>query len=128
MNRVLLAKVRDRIAEVGEEHCDMNHWARGNLLGTGELTCGTAGCIAGWTVAVNDGNFGGSGILGHPAHVAKKLLDFPSLHAFYQEHWPQKYRQILRDEGDAKGMLAVCDALLDGTLQFGTDGLTEVES
>ena len=67
MNRELLGRVRDRIAEVGDEGSDMNSWVgvpRGpdgtlrdaivTLSGKGD--CGTTGCIAGHAVAITTGS------------------------------------------------------------------------
>lgn len=34
---------------------------------------------------------------------------------FYEEMWPLHYQNIAHEEGDAKGMLAILDAILDGT-------------
>lgn len=147
MNRELLARVRDRIAEVGNEHCDMLYYASAptndegfTLVGDGEPSCGTTGCIAGHVVAMQFGalRYGGVGdwyVEGREVNVgtvAAGLLGLRPNEArvlFYRCHWPTHYREILNNEGDAKGMLAVCDALLDGALVFDADGeLREAEN
>lgn len=120
MNRVLLAKVRDRIAEVGNEHCNMHEWAQGTVQAQGEPACGTTACIAGWTLAVHRGAYDGADLEG--LQGVEVLLDVPSDELFFKSSWPSHYGRIADDEGDAKGMLAVCDALLDGALTFNDRG------
>lgn len=129
MNRELLAKVRDRIAEVGDDHCDMSDYTvNGTMPGSGEPPCGTKACIAGHAFAVQFGSFGqhavrrselrvlGSGIL---SQKAARLLDLPDERLFYANCWPARHRHLAADEGDAKAMLAICDGLLDDTLDLG---------
>lgn len=122
MNRELLARVRDRIAEVGNEHCDMDNFAKGGTVAaSGAMACGTTACIAGYAIAMSRGAYDIS-MVDEPADVASDLLGFSSNQPFYVGYWPYDYVRTLQDEGDAKGMLAVCDALLDGSITFDEDG------
>lgn len=123
MNRELLARVRDRIAEVGNEHCNMGIWSEGRMVGSGEPDCGTTACIAGHTIAVSQKTFHqGRSRITFPGYRAQELLALPSRDLFYRSFWPERFHRTLEDEGDAKGMLAICDALLDGSLTFDANG------
>lgn len=115
-NFEMIARVRDRIAEVGNEHCDMDSWAHGEVSGSGEPACGTTACVAGWTMAVALGRWNGEWLEGQPEPaellgIPDPTGDDPSL--FYKALWPAEYRHIAVAEGDAKGMLAILDDILD---------------
>lgn len=114
LNRPLLARVRDRIAEVGDAHCNMDEWAAGTVKASGTMPCGTAACIAGWTLAVHHGHWSDSNVMDDPSPEAEALLGLPNDRLFFTGNWPKEYQKICDAEGDAKGMLAICDALLDG--------------
>lgn len=119
MNKELLARVRDRIAAVGEDHCDMDNWSYGGpMKGSGEPVCGTTACIAGHALAIRDGLFVEKNYKGQAdiAWTASDFLDLPNENLFYDGFWPDKYANLLQDEGNAKAMLAICDDLLDGHL------------
>lgn len=126
MNRELLARVRDRIAEVGNEHCAMSPWAEGTVKGDGEPNCGTTACIAGWTLAVIKGEWRMSDSysdLTRDIKGATWLLDLPSeVELFHRDLWPGHYQDLAKSEGDAKGMLSLLDAILDGRVIFNDDG------
>lgn len=115
MNRELLAQVRDRIAAVGDDHCDMRFWAQGTVSSAGDPDCGTTACIAGYTIAMAYGVFTPSAEI-WPEREARYLLDLPSSDLFHASCWPDRFQDLREDEGDAKAMLAIVDAILDGTV------------
>jgi hypothetical protein len=127
MDRELLARVRDRIAEVGNEHCDMGLFVDGCVTGSGAPECGTSACIAGWTLAVARGAFDQSWHWNEsPALDAGRLLgltdnELDSL--FFVHEWPSHYLELRSAEGDAKGMLSLLDAILDGRVIFNDRGV-----
>lgn len=128
MNRELMARVRDRIAEVGNEHCNMGWWVLGHgrggdlrpgtVTGSGEIACRTTACIAGHAVAVWQGSADSTMRIQTLAMEALGLDVNPPL--FSLEAWPKHYQQVCFDEGDAKGMLAILDDILDGKLDPNT--------
>lgn len=134
INRALLARTRDRIAEVGDDHCNMNSYLSGPhpglivpglaMPGAGLPECGTTACIAGHALAIERGTFTqADAVADFAGAAAADLLGLPTA-VFYDEEWPERFRQVLLTEGHAKGMLAVCDALLDGTVspdEFGSE-------
>lgn len=130
MNRELVAKVRDRIAEVGNEHCHMASWVKGNkVTAAGEAECETTACIGGWAIAIHRGKLYGienetSRGSGELEETAVRLLDLDR-RFFHASYWPARFQVILRDEGDAKGMLAILDALLDGDPEVAHFNVTE---
>lgn len=123
-NFEMIARVRDRIAEVGDEHCDMDYFAFDHeqadrsMPGSGEPPCGTVACIAGHAVAVHRGFIrlldlpraerDGARILGLDGGRIEG--DVP---LFYESEWPRSYSDTLQAEGHAKGMLAILDDILD---------------
>lgn len=123
MNRELLARTRDRIAAVADEHCGMEHYVRGPdnypgvMPGVGDPPCGTTACIAGHAVAVHFGLARSS--TDAFGQVAAEVLDLPNTALFHMQFWPAKFQAMYHREGPAKAMVAVCDAVLDGTLEVG---------
>lgn len=142
MNRELLIQVRDRIASVDAEAALMATWIgpevaskrpNGWLSLAGEGACETSGCIAGHTIALATGEFrvfydlhsdvidfedGFGRKVEWPADVAAKLLDLTTeqcCHIFYPNDWEQKFRTMKHNEGDQKAMIALLDAIIDGT-------------
>lgn len=122
MNRELLRRVRDRIAEVGEWGFDMGLWA---VPSDGE--CGTTACLAGWScllgMNLNESaswtwvKKDGRGI--HWQEDATRLLDMSYDQAdrlFFTTSWPVKYQIIAKEEGEDKAAIQLLDDIIDGLL------------
>lgn len=97
-NVELLKRVRDRIAGIPAAAFNMHVWQEGPALDAEAVPrCGSAGCLAGWTLAVADGRFkaeeweSGDSI----ADAASDLLGLDDRDLFTTTTWPHKYRNML---------------------------------
>ncbi len=125
MNLENLSKVRDRIAEVGVEHCFMGTYAIGEVSASGEPDCGTSACIAGWALAVKNGSFVQK-VFGVPSlHYANEAAVFLGFaeenNLFWGSKWPARYLRIATAEGDGKAMLQILDDLISGLVDQNLD-------
>lgn len=96
LNIDLLQKVKAAIL-AEPEHFDMSWW-------TQENDCGTAGCIAGWAVALAGGKSLGlvhaRRLAGHIAQEARDSLQISqeeSNKLFLGEYWPEPFRSRYTD-------------------------------
>lgn len=135
MNREMIARTRDRIAEVGNDHCDMAYWVANPIIeqhaddfeniimpGSGVPPCGTTACIAGHAVAVARGQACGDEMVDWRAVRALGLTYEQGGALFNTDEWPHRYRKLLAMEGDAKAMIQILDDLLDGNVILTTEG------
>lgn len=126
MNYEMINAVRDRIAAVGNEHCNMHRWIsspkRGALnvqiSGSGEPPCGTTACIAGHLLAIKNGTFTWHESLSdeYIPEKAAEILGINNPGLFFMHCWPKHYKDLAESEGHAKGMIAILDAIVDGTV------------
>jgi hypothetical protein len=124
MNRDNVIAVRDRIEEVGDDHCNMLWWSYGQVSSSGELDCGTAACIAGWAMAMKYGKYDKTQFtdeetveqakewLGIESHVSPNL--------FYHFAWPQEYIDLYNNAGASKAMVTILNDILNGELDINT--------
>lgn len=126
MNIDMMKRTRARIASAGPNHCDMNwfiHSTGGKgavVKGVGRLDCGTTACVAGFAIAVDrrvftedecwdiDENGLGADILGLETDGECPL--------FHKDQWPAHYYDMAKAQGDQPAMLALLDAMIDGTV------------
>lgn len=129
LNIEFMKKVRDRIKEVGPEHCDMGSFIDLNfdvkaleepitIRSRGRVDCGTTACIAGWTLAVKNGSFSEDDIDSDDAFMneACKALGLPNTNLFFTHAWPQKFQKSLRLRTEQEVMVEILDALISGEL------------
>lgn len=127
MNTELLARVRDRIAQEGEEHFGMGDWVVATN-GVDEIAvekdgftialCTTSMCIGGWAIHESDEQ---AVLMGHGAEpigsVARELLELTVEQAavlFYKDKWPDRF--LYDDDGaeipEVEGALELIDEVL----------------
>lgn len=122
MNIELITKVRDLVAEKPDENFNMNYWVK-VLYGAdkpepfevsqdGEImTCGTAMCLAGWTLFVQEEmkplekevichtGYSDSHGVGRTAGELLELTEAQAKILFYRDNWPERYKFDIENEG-----------------------------
>lgn len=131
LNKEFCAQMAARLEQLPDDACNMDSFVMGeagdeSAVKAGRIPeCGTTACIAGFGIAEKEGIFSMAlehekckkeGYVGFEMRASEYfgLRMFP--HLFYANEWPSKYKEIRREEGDRKGMIAILKDLASGTL------------